>query len=605
MTNTPLLANDRLVLLSPPAGTTSLDFDFQILDEADMLVERVRDGIRTALTPGIDFTFPAGTGTIDGGSLQLAVASLADDAYVLAGAEAIERVSDFLQAQRFSTDKINADLDKLTRVSQEARRDIGRAWKAAFGQQGGRIDALPEGHFHLADGDGNLVDGGSGVDIASAQENAAIATEQAGVATAAADTALGAMTTVIDPQFTTFAAAQLYSPAVAPDFIRTSGYAEPADGGGAVYRKVAVEPAHAAKFPITLDDGVTQIWYELGNRGRIDIAAMGASAALTKAANRQILIDGLQALDVTTVRVGELIIPPGADHGRVITDPSTFPHRLAEDLDLPHDVIIYDWSPGATYEGTSGRDGAQVFVSLYTRQTVPFGQHDGNGVRQSADWHPYYMMDNSRAYAAPGDPSRSAGDNHRASYFTALQGEAIWQIFQGLGEGADLTNEELLSFGILSYPSSFGGGNWYPLVCSYKNGNQGFGIGTSQPTASFYFLQPSAGFDEMIVEGRESETSITLRNNTGGLVNPADDVKLRNISGDFGLFIEGQGNAITVNKLNRVVGFATYVVIPSRATTERADPAGLGVGAMMFDTTLGKPIWSNGTNWVDAAGALV
>ena len=28
-------------------------------------------------------------------------------------------------------------------------------------------------------------------------------------------------------------------------------------------------------------------------------------------------------------------------------------------------------------------------------------------------------------------------------------------------------------------------------------------------------------------------------------------------------------------------------------------------GAIFFDETLGKPIWYNGTNWIDATGAIV
>jgi hypothetical protein len=39
------------------------------------------------------------------------------------------------------------------------------------------------------------------------------------------------------------------------------------------------------------------------------------------------------------------------------------------------------------------------------------------------------------------------------------------------------------------------------------------------------------------------------------------------------------------------------------ATASR--PAGPNVGAQFYDTTLGKPIWWNGTNWLDAAGTIV
>lgn len=39
--------------------------------------------------------------------------------------------------------------------------------------------------------------------------------------------------------------------------------------------------------------------------------------------------------------------------------------------------------------------------------------------------------------------------------------------------------------------------------------------------------------------------------------------------------------------------------------SSRPDAATVGAGAHIFDTSLGKPIWSNGSNWVDSTGALV
>lgn len=61
----------------------------------------------------------------------------------------------------------------------------------------------------------------------------------------------------------TIAEAEALTPDVAPDYIRTAGYAAAGDGGGALYKKVASEPAHAGKFSLTLSDGVTVVWYEL------------------------------------------------------------------------------------------------------------------------------------------------------------------------------------------------------------------------------------------------------------------------------------------------------------------------------------------------------
>src|SRR5690606_6144120 len=61
----------------------------------------------------------------------------------------------------------------------------------------------------------------------------------------------------------TVATAQAYSPDIAPDYIRTAGYTDAGDGGGALYKQVASEPSHAGKFSITLSDGVTVVWYEI------------------------------------------------------------------------------------------------------------------------------------------------------------------------------------------------------------------------------------------------------------------------------------------------------------------------------------------------------
>ena len=43
--------------------------------------------------------------------------------------------------------------------------------------------------------------------------------------------------------------------------------------------------------------------------------------------------------------------------------------------------------------------------------------------------------------------------------------------------------------------------------------------------------------------------------------------------------------------------------IDSFATANR--PAGISTGYMGFDTDLGKPIWWNGADWVDATGTIV
>ena len=49
----------------------------------------------------------------------------------------------------------------------------------------------------------------------------------------------------------------------------------------------------------------------------------------------------------------------------------------------------------------------------------------------------------------------------------------------------------------------------------------------------------------------------------------------------------------------------TTLSTPSAGTTALRPSTGLLVGQFYFDTSLGIPIWWNGTNWVDATGTAV
>lgn len=71
------------------------------------------------------------------------------------------------------------------------------------------------------------------------------------------------MTTVLDPQFATLAAAQAFSPLIAPTYIRTAFYdSHQVAGSGAVYRKNGTA---AGDLVITLSDGVTLAGYALSD----------------------------------------------------------------------------------------------------------------------------------------------------------------------------------------------------------------------------------------------------------------------------------------------------------------------------------------------------
>ena len=44
---------------------------------------------------------------------------------------------------------------------------------------------------------------------------------------------------------------------------------------------------------------------------------------------------------------------------------------------------------------------------------------------------------------------------------------------------------------------------------------------------------------------------------------------------------------------------------PSAGTTVERPNTNLQVGQQYFDTTINRPIWWNGTNWINAAGTVV
>ena len=71
------------------------------------------------------------------------------------------------------------------------------------------------------------------------------------------------------------------------------------------------------------------------------------------------------------------------------------------------------------------------------------------------------------------------------------------------------------------------------------------------------------------------------------------------------------GAAATDLSLKRVAahilgtGASDVFVTGKNATASRPTPANAGVGGQFFDTTLNIPIWSDGTNWKNAAGTIV
>jgi hypothetical protein len=69
-------------------------------------------------------------------------------------------------------------------------------------------------------------------------------------------------------------------------------------------------------------------------------------------------------------------------------------------------------------------------------------------------------------------------------------------------------------------------------------------------------------------------------------------------------YIDQLNNALRLY-FNQIDNFTQNVTVPPSGTTANRPTERLQVGEYYFDTTIGRPIWYNGTNWINAAGTVV
>lgn len=176
------------------------------------------------------------------------------------------------------------------------------------------------------------------------------------------------------------------------------------------------------------------------------------------------------------------------------------------------------------------------------------------------------------------------------------------------------------------------GGNYQVPIASFvaSDGNSGndiaiqtgssfFGSGGELHRSALTTVQPtaaSASNDHSIFEVRRSvseETNpntVNLRVQANGAVRadgPSAQFKAGNTrisnsgvvsdSGPLALYAGTEGHPIQP--------YRGYFRERSRSTDTRPSASGLGVGTCYYDTTVGKPVWSDGTVWRDATGVEV
>jgi hypothetical protein len=69
-------------------------------------------------------------------------------------------------------------------------------------------------------------------------------------------------------------------------------------------------------------------------------------------------------------------------------------------------------------------------------------------------------------------------------------------------------------------------------------------------------------------------------------------------------YTESFSNALRLyfNTLDSVINL---LLTPSAGDTASRPTNGLQIGQQYFDTTINRPIWWDGTNWINAAGTIV
>jgi len=140
--------DDRLEIASLNDGQLLVNVPFPFQASGDLLlILKNSDGETTQLILTQDYSV-SGEGQPNGGEITLQVASQDGQKLYLIGQAVIERITSIVRDGRFSSAAIDADFDRLTIILLELARDLSRAVKTDFGQNGLQIEKIPKNHFY-------------------------------------------------------------------------------------------------------------------------------------------------------------------------------------------------------------------------------------------------------------------------------------------------------------------------------------------------------------------------------------------------------------------------------------------------------------------------
>ena len=88
-------------------------------------------------------------------------------------------------------------------------------------------------------------------------------------------------------------------------------------------------------------------------------------------------------------------------------------------------------------------------------------------------------------------------------------------------------------------------------------------------------------------------------------ITPVVAPSLPNATADYNQQYQDQISNVLRLYFNQIDNFTRASLIPASGSTADRPTNRLTVGQTYFDTTLGYPIWYDGTNWVDSTGGTV
>lgn len=372
--------------------------------------------------------------------------------------------------------------------------------------------------------------------------------------------------------------------------------------------------------------------------GSINIKMFGASPSLAANENKAIIDNAIKIIN--KAGGGKLIIPYDINYGYNRYDITTLPNTS----DVNNDIIVEDYSIGNSYAAEAARDGAQLRYFYGSKGNVQDGQHDGEGYWMRGAWHPYLMISNDE------DPLKAY--RRMATLFFATNGIANWGIGQGVnGSTPDGTDRDIAMSDFKIVSIGIDGGSPLTSVMVIKMDTGRWGFNTNAPVGDYhfacrrnssssagtiYFENKKTGNLQLLFATLNQSRRIILDESTGNLniVSANGSIKTRlladgsiQISNTSLLYGDGDPNdndisapigslyfnespqapntGLYVRRINGSGGWRQLRGVDSGVTASRPSLTSLPVGATYFDTTLNKPVWWNGSNWVDSAGTIV